>query len=64
MDYYPNQECMVEFCANTLPLVRAERPDVKLLVVGADPSPAVKRLAEIPGVTVTGSLREDGSSPP
>ena len=56
MDYYPNQECMVEFCANTLPLVRAERPDVKLLVVGADPSPAVKRLAEIPGVTVTGSV--------
>ena len=56
MDYYPNQECMFEFCARTLPLIRARRPDVKLLVVGADPSPAVQKLGEIPGVTVTGSV--------
>ena len=56
MDYYPNQECMFEFCANTLPLLRAERPAVKLLIVGADPTPRVKRLGELPGVTVTGSV--------
>jgi glycosyltransferase involved in cell wall biosynthesis len=56
MDYYPNQECMFEFCADTLPRIRVRRPDVKLLIVGADPSPAVKRLGEIPGVTVTGSV--------
>ena len=41
MDYYPNQECMFDFCARTLPLVRARRPNVKLLIVGADPSAAV-----------------------
>ncbi len=56
MDYYPNQECMFDFCANTLPLIRAQRPGVKLVIVGADPSPAVRKLAEIPGVTVTGSV--------
>lgn len=56
MDYYPNQECMFDFCANTLPLLRAARPGVKLLIVGADPSPAVRRLGELPGVTVTGSV--------
>ena len=56
MDYYPNQECMFDFCANTLPLVKARRPAVKLAIVGADPSPAVRRLGEIPGVTVTGSV--------
>jgi polysaccharide biosynthesis protein PslH len=56
MDYYPNQECMFEFCARTLPLIRSQRPNVKLLIVGADPSPAVLKLAERPGVTVTGSV--------
>ena len=58
MDYYPNQECMFDFCERTLPLVRARRPNVKLLIVGADPTPAVKRLGELPGVTVTGSVAD------
>ena len=56
MDYYPNQECMFDFCASTLPLLRARRPSLKLLIVGADPSPAVRRLGKIPGVVVTGSV--------
>lgn len=56
MDYYPNQECMFEFCRSTLPLIRARRPNLKLLIVGADPSPAVRKLGELPGVTVTGSV--------
>lgn len=56
MDYYPNQECMFDFCANTLPLIRRDRPGVKLLIVGADPSPRVQKLSELPGVTVTGSV--------
>jgi glycosyltransferase involved in cell wall biosynthesis len=56
MDYYPNQECMFDFCSRVLPSVRARRPDAKLLIVGADPSPAVNKLGELPGVTVTGSV--------
>jgi sugar transferase (PEP-CTERM/EpsH1 system associated) len=58
MDYYPNQECMFDFCANVLPLVRARRPETKLLIVGADPSRAVKKLGDLPGVTVTGSVAD------
>jgi len=56
MDYYPNQECMFDFCRNTLPLIQARRPQAKLLIVGADPTPAVRKLGELPGVTVTGSV--------
>ena len=56
MDYYPNQECMARFCAQAWPLLRARRPAVKLLIVGADPSPAMVKLGELPGVTVTGSV--------
>lgn len=56
MDYYPNQECMLDFCRNTLPLIQTRRPAAKLLIVGADPSPAVRKLSQLGGVTVTGSV--------
>ena len=56
MDYYPNQECMSRFCEQVWPLLKAQRPAMKLLIVGADPSPAMRQLGELPGVTVTGSV--------
>jgi sugar transferase (PEP-CTERM/EpsH1 system associated) len=56
MDYFPNQDCMADFCERTWPLVRERRPDAKLLIVGADPSPAMRALGERPGVAVTGSV--------
>ena len=56
MDYYPNQECMFDFCASTWPIIRERRPNAKLLIIGADPSPAVRKLGELPGVQVTGSV--------
>ena len=56
MDYFPNQQCMLDFCRTTLPLVRARRPRASLTIVGADPSPAIRALGRLPGVTVTGSV--------
>ena len=56
MDYYPNQQCMLQFCRDTLPFLRQRRPKLKLMIVGADPSPQMRRLGEIEGVTVTGSV--------
>jgi polysaccharide biosynthesis protein PslH len=56
MDYYPNQECMQRFCDEVWPLLKQQRPGMKLLIVGADPSPAMRALGERPGVTVTGSV--------
>jgi hypothetical protein len=56
MDYYPNQECMSRFCEQVWPLVKARRTGMKLLIVGADPSVAMRKLGELPGVTVTGSV--------
>lgn len=56
MDYYPNQECMARFCEQTWPLLKSRRPAMKLLIVGADPSPAMRKLGDLPGVTVTGSV--------
>ena len=56
MDYYPNQECMFEFCDNTLPLIQKKRPGAKLTIVGAEPPAEVRALGKRKGVTVTGSV--------
>lgn len=56
MDYYPNQEAMLRFCAQVWPRIRDARPQARMLIVGADPSAAIRRLAQLPGVTVTGSV--------
>jgi sugar transferase (PEP-CTERM/EpsH1 system associated) len=56
MDYYPNVEAMVRFCREVLPLLRERRADVQLFIVGADPAREIAALAEIPGVTVTGTV--------
>jgi polysaccharide biosynthesis protein PslH len=56
MDWLPNEDAMVFFCREVLPLIRAEEPDVTLSIVGRAPTPAVKRLAEEAGVSVTGRV--------
>ncbi|MFT6915442.1 MAG: sugar transferase (PEP-CTERM/EpsH1 system associated) [Motiliproteus sp.] len=56
MDYYPNQLCMLDFCRNTLPLLKQRIPDTKLFIVGAEPSKEIWALDRLPGVTVTGSV--------
>jgi glycosyltransferase involved in cell wall biosynthesis len=39
-----------------LPLVRAQEPGLEFAIVGARPTAAVRQLAQLPGVTVTGSV--------
>jgi sugar transferase (PEP-CTERM/EpsH1 system associated) len=56
MDYYPNQECMARFCKEVWPQLKARRAGMKLLIVGADPSPEMRALGQLDGVTVTGSV--------
>jgi sugar transferase (PEP-CTERM/EpsH1 system associated) len=56
MDYFPNQLAVTSFCREVLPELRRERPDVRFEIVGADPSPAIRALGRLPGVSVTGSV--------
>ena len=56
MDYFPNEQCMVDFCATVWPLLRAERPGLRLQIVGAAPTPRVLALGRVEGVEVTGSV--------
>ena len=56
MDWLPNEDAMVYFCREILPRIRQSEPDATLSIVGRAPTPAVRRLAEISGVEVTGRV--------
>jgi len=56
MDYGPNEDAVVYFCEEILPLIRRVLPDVEFWVVGADPTPRVRELARAPGIHVTGRV--------
>ena len=56
MDYAPNIEAVIHFARDTLPLVQAAHPDARFAIVGREPVSGVRRLAELPGVTVTGAV--------
>jgi polysaccharide biosynthesis protein PslH len=56
MDWIPNEDAMKHFCADILPRIRAEQPGVTLSIVGRAPTPAVRRLGDLPGVEVTGRV--------
>jgi polysaccharide biosynthesis protein PslH len=56
MDWLPNEDGMTYFCREILPKIRQAEPDATLSIIGRSPTPAVRRLAEIPGVDVTGRV--------
>jgi sugar transferase (PEP-CTERM/EpsH1 system associated) len=56
MDWLPNEDGMTYFCREILPRIRQAEPDATLSIVGRAPTPAVRKLAEIPGVEVTGRV--------
>jgi sugar transferase (PEP-CTERM/EpsH1 system associated) len=56
MSYKPNVEAVHHLVAEILPRVRATFPDVELHIVGMDPTPAVRRLADGNRVVVTGRV--------
>jgi len=56
MNYRPNVDAVVDFASTMLPVLRHVRSDIRFAIVGRDPSPEVERLAEQPGVIVTGAV--------
>ena len=58
MDWLPNEDGMVYFVREILPVIRRSEPDATLGIIGRSPTPAVRRLGEEPGVEVTGSVHD------
>jgi glycosyltransferase involved in cell wall biosynthesis len=53
-----NRAAAIHLCTEILPLLRERDPAIEVVVLGADPAPDVRRLAEIPGVRVTGTVED------
>ncbi len=58
MDYFPNEQAVTAFCAEVWPRIRQRRPRANFLIVGAEPTAAIRSLARTPGVQVTGSVAD------
>lgn len=58
MSYFPNGEAASYFARKVLPIIRQSVAGARFLVVGRNPGPAVVKLGELPGVTVTGFVAD------
>lgn len=56
MDYWANIDAVAWFAETIFPLVRAEAPATEFWIVGRNPDPRVRSLAQCPGVRVTGRV--------
>jgi len=56
MDYFPNADACEFFAREVLPLVQVRHPRASFAIVGSQPSRAVRALADLPGVEVTGAV--------
>lgn len=58
MDYFPNVDACDFFAREVLPQVRREHPHARFSIVGSHPTPRVRALGNLPGVTVTGFVHD------
>ena len=59
MDWMPNIDAMLYFVREILPLIRIEKPDCSLAVVGRRPTAAIRDLgARGPLITITGTVAD------
>jgi glycosyltransferase involved in cell wall biosynthesis len=56
MSYWPNVHAALWLADRVLPRVRRAHPDASLAIIGRNPSPEIRRLADREAVTVTGDV--------
>jgi sugar transferase (PEP-CTERM/EpsH1 system associated) len=58
MNYLPNVDGVTWFCREIFPRIRARVPTTTFTICGSAPTPDVRALGRLPGVTVTGAVPE------
>lgn len=58
MDYYPNIDAVLSFARRCWPRISTAVPGATWLIVGRNPPPEIRKLSELPGVTVTGTVSD------
>jgi len=56
MDYWPNEDAVTWFAQKVFPAIRQDWPEARFHIVGSRPSEKVQKLAEMEGVSVSGSV--------
>lgn len=58
MDYWPNVDAVCWFTEHIFPAIRRQVPEVQFAIVGSRPASEVQKLAQHPGVLVTGNVSD------
>jgi sugar transferase (PEP-CTERM/EpsH1 system associated) len=56
MSYHANVAAATDLVTQVMPLVWQERPDVKLIIAGKDPIPALLKFGQDPRIEITGTV--------
>lgn len=58
MGYFPNKDAVLYFCQEIFPLILERRPESTFYIVGTDPSPKIRKLADGKNIFVTGYVND------
>lgn len=58
MDYWANVDAVTWFAREVFPQVRAQTEAAKFYIVGSRPTDAVRRLGALPGIHITGAVKD------
>lgn len=58
MSYRANEDAALGFASTLWPRLKEMRPNLRWLIVGSEPSPAIQRLAQDPAIEVTGYVSD------
>ncbi len=61
MDYFPNVDAVCWFVRSVWPAIRSAFPEARFRIIGRSPASRVRKLAQVPGVTVTGEVENVSS---
>ena len=56
MDYWPNIDAVNWFARDAFPAIMLNNPQARFYIVGSNPAAQVRKLADLPGVVVTGRV--------
>ena len=58
MDYYPNIDAALFFAHDIFPRIRSVYSNASFLIIGSNPGAEIQKLASVPGITVTGTVKD------
>ncbi len=58
LSYHANISMVLHLVREIMPFIWSQKPNARLVIVGKDPSKEIQALAEMPGIAVTGTVKD------